>query len=309
MTSEGAILVTGANGLIGYALAAKLASEGRRVLGMVRRLPPEPYPFEVCFADLSDIHRIHSIFTEQPIEALVHSGAVSGPMVGLDNPFMTIQTNVVGTANVLEACRVHGVKRVVYTSSTTAYGDTPPAPVGEDAPLRPTDVYGATKAAGEALVAGYSAQHDLESVSLRISWVYGPRRVTDCVIRTMITDALAGRVTVLDYGIGFYRQYVHVDDVVASIVAALDAPAFPQGVYNVTGGTYVTLDQVARTVEDVLPAARIHMGEGRDPVDTLQQEFDISAIERDLGYVPRIALKEGIQSYAEWLRDQADGVR
>ncbi len=142
--------------------------------------------------------------------------------------------------------------RVVYTSSTTAYGNTPAAPVSEDAPLRPNDVYGATKAAGEALVGAYSDQHGLDGVSLRISWVYGPRRRTDCLIRTLIDDALSGRPTHLEFGAGFHRQYVYVSDVVASILAALDAPSYPSRVYNVTGGAFATLDEVGAVVQRVL---------------------------------------------------------
>lgn len=301
------VLVTGANGLIGYAVAAALARAGRPVLGLVRRRPAETFPFDLCFGDLTDIHRMHMLFTGQTFAAVIHAGGVSGPMVGLDNPFTTIETNIMGTANILEACRIHGVKRVVYTSSTTAYGDTPPAPVGEDAPLRPTDVYGASKAAGEALVGAYAEQHGLEGVSLRISWVYGPRRTTDCLIRTLIEDALRGRTTSLDFGVGFHRQYIYVDDVVSSILAALDAPSYPRRVYNVTGGTFDTLDEIGAAVRCVLPQAHVEMKPGPDPVDTIQEEFDISAIRRDLGFTPAVGLQDGIKAYADWLESRGAG--
>lgn len=301
------VLVTGANGLIGYAVAAALARAGRPVLGLVRREPAETFPFDLCFGDLTDIHRVHKLYTDQPFEAVIHSGGVSGPMVGLDNPFTTITTNILGTANILEACRIHGVKRVVYTSSTTAYGDTPPAPVGEDAPLRPNDIYGATKAAGEALVAAYADQHGLEGVSLRISWVYGPRRSTDCLIRTLIEDALGGRPTRLEFGVGFHRQYIYVDDVVSSILAALDAPSYPRPVYNVTGGSFDTLDEVGAVVQRVLPQAQIEMKPGPDPVDTIQEEFDISSIRQDLGFAPAVGLEDGISAYVDWLKSRRAG--
>jgi nucleoside-diphosphate-sugar epimerase len=225
-------------------------------------------------------------------------------MAGLDNPFGTITTNILGTANILEACRIHGVKRVVYTSSTTAYGDTPPAPVREEAPLRPKDIYGATKAAGEALVGAYSDQYGLEGVSLRISWVYGPRRSTDCLIRTLIEDALGGRPTHLEFGVGFYRQYVYVDDVVSAIVAALEAPSYVRHVYNVTGGSYDTLDQVKAVVQGILPQAQIEMKPGPDPIDTMQEEFDISAVRRDLGFSPEFSLEQGIAAYVDWLKNR-----
>jgi UDP-glucuronate 4-epimerase len=296
------VLVTGANGLIGYAVALALSQAGRSVVGLVRRAPADALPFASVVGDVTDAHRLHELFRTHGFGAVVHSGAISGPMVGLDAPFTTIATNIVGTANVLEVCRIHEVQRVVFTSSATAYGDTLEGPVSEDVALRPRDMYGATKAAAEALVDAYSLKHGLDGVSLRISWVYGPRRSTPCLIRTFITDALAGRPTQVDFGVGFNRQYVHVEDVVASILASLDAELLPQRVYNVTGGSCVTLDEVAGIVRRVLPQAQIDMKPGPDPVDVRQEEFDISAIKRDLGWGPRIGLEEGIASYTEWLR-------
>ena len=263
---------------------------------------PKPFPFESCVGDLTDIHRMHALFCAHEFGAVVHSGGVSGPMVGLENSFATVSTNILGTANILEACRIHGVKRVVYTSSATAYGNTPPAPVREAVALRPNDIYGATKAAGEALVGAYSEQHGLEGVCLRISWVYGPRRSTACLIRTLITDALDRRPTRLEFGTGFKRQYIHVGDVTTSILASLHAPSYRNRVYNVTGGSCLTLDEVADVVKRVLPEARVEMKPGPDPVDAYQEEFDISAIERDLGWAPTIGLEEGIRSYADWLK-------
>jgi hypothetical protein len=91
-----------------------------------------------------------------------------------------------GTANVLEVARVHKTTRFVYCSSTSAYGPTPPEPVPEDVTMRPSTVYGASKVASEQLVRTYASQYCLNGTSLRLSWVYGPRRTTDCVIRTMI---------------------------------------------------------------------------------------------------------------------------
>lgn len=301
MTSK-SILVTGASGLIGYTVATELARQGRPVIGLVRsRLPRDEFNFDTFEGDLTDIHRLHSLFKASAIDSIIHSGAVSGPMLALDNPYSLCLTNIMGTANVLEAARINKVKRVVYTSSTTAYGDTPRGPVREDTPLRPKDVYGATKASGEHLLRAYTVQHSLEGVSLRISWVFGPRRRTACLIRTMVEDAIEGRPTHLNWGLGFHRQYIYVDDVVSATIAALDVPSLPQDVYNVTGGTYLTIDQVANAVRHVLPKAKIDLQPGPDPVDTIQEEFDISTIKRDLGFSPRFSIEQGIETYYQWI--------
>jgi nucleoside-diphosphate-sugar epimerase len=226
-------------------------------------------------------------------------------MVARDNPYAIVRVNVVGTANILELARIHNIKRVVFCSSTSAYGSTPPGLVPEDVTLSPSSVYGASKVAGEQLVSSYSKQHGVDGVSLRLSWVFGPNRTTDCLIRTLIQDALAGRATRQPFGRNFYRQYIHVNDAARALVAALDQPRLPRHTYTVTGGTYHTLAEIGDAVRRIFPGADIAFGEGPDPVDDVQCQFDISAAARDLGYRPSIGLEEGIRSYAEYLIDRS----
>jgi nucleoside-diphosphate-sugar epimerase len=290
------ILLTGAAGLIGRAVHRMLRERSDTVIA-IDRIGGE----DIAACDLTEVHRLHQLAREAT--AVIHCGAISGPMVARDNPHLIVQSNVVGTANILELARVLKMRRVVSCSSVSAYGHTPAGLdlVPEDVPLRPTSVYGASKAAGEHLLDGYAIQHGVDGVSIRPAWVYGPGRTTDCAVRTMILDAQAGRRTDFPFGRDFFRQYVHVDDVAAALVLALDAEKLPRRSYTITGGSYVTLSEVAATVKRVLPQADITMGAGPDPIDDLQARFDISTAERDLGYRPRISLEDGIRSYAEWL--------
>ncbi|EWY40939.1 hypothetical protein N825_33955 [Skermanella stibiiresistens SB22] len=301
--SEGRILVTGASGLIGRTLLARLRANGRPAIGL--DMAPKPGDPEVETADLTDIHRLHALAGRFEVEAVVHCGAVSGPMVMIDNPYGIVQANVVGTANILELARVRRMRRVVFCSSTSAYGPTTepadPEGVPEDVPLRPTSVYGATKVASEQLLSAYRQQHGLDALSVRLSWVYGPGRTTDCVIRTMIEDARAGRPTRMGWGRDFARQFIHVDDAVEALLAALDAPSGKGPVYTATGGTYLTLGEIGAVVASVLPGASIELEPGPDPLDDPQHRFDIRAIGRDLGYAPRRSLEDGIRTYADWL--------
>ena len=290
------ILLTGAAGLIGRAVNRMLRERGDTVIAIDRTGGED-----IAACDLTEVHKLHELAAEAT--AVVHCGAISGPMVARDNPYLIIQSNVVGTANILELARIRKMRRVVACSSVSAYGNTPVGLdlVPEDVPLRPTSVYGASKAAGEHLLDGYAIQHGIDGVSIRPAWVYGPGRTTECAIRTMILDAQAGRATHFPFGRDFYRQYVHVDDVATALVLALDADKLPRRSYTITGGSYVTLAEVARTIKTVLPKADIALGAGPDPVDDVQARFDISAAERDLGYRPRISLEDGICTYAGWL--------
>ena len=174
----------------------------------------------------------------------------------------------------------------------------------EDAPLAANDIYGATKASGDILTRAYAAQTGLDAVVLRFSWVYGPRRRTPCVVREMIRDAQAGRATRLPYGRGFTRQYVHIDDVVGSVIAALDAGAIgPQRAFNITGGQRLEFGAIVEAVRQAVPAAQITLGEGADPEDQSHGRFDISAAARALGWQPKVAFANGVRDYACWLAE------
>ena len=300
----GAVVVTGSAGLIGFGVASRLAREGRNVIGTDRIQPREDGGFPSADAELTDVHKLHAICSGD-IAAIVHCGAVSGPMLGRDNPRQVIETNVAGTANLLEIARQRGV-RLVFCSSTSAYGNTPAGldPVPEDAPLAADEVYGATKASGDILTRAYVAQTGLDAVVLRFSWVYGPRRRTPCVVRQLIKDALAGRPTALPYGGGFTRQYVHVDDVVSAVIAALDTPEFgPQRAFNITGGERLEFGEIVDAVRQAVPEAQITLGAGADPEDQSHGLFDISAAARVLGWQPKVAFADGARKYARWLAD------
>ena len=302
--ASGAIVVTGSAGLIGFGVASRLAREGRAVIGTDRIQPREDGGFPSADAELTDVHKLHAICSSN-IAAIVHCGAVSGPMLGRDNPRAVIETNVTGTANLLEIARQRGV-RLVFCSSTSAYGNTPAGldPVPEDAPLAADEVYGATKASGDILTRAYVAQTGLDAVVLRFSWVYGPRRRTPCVVREMIQDAQAGRATALPFGAGFTRQYVYIDDVVSAVIAALDATEFgPQRAFNITGGQHLKFGEIVDAVRRALPAAQISLGEGADPEDQSHGRFDISAAARNLGWQPRVAFADGVRDYARWLAE------
>lgn len=298
------ILVTGAMGLVGNAARRALEDAGRAVVA-VDRLEGEVAGRKVLAGDVTAVHRLHALALEHGgFAGILHCGAFSGPMVARDDPAAMVAVNITGTANVLELARIHRVPRVVFCSSVSAYGNTPEglSPVPEATPLHPTTVYGASKAAGEALLDGYAAQYGLDGLALRISWVYGPRRTTACALRDMLQHAQAGRPFHLPFGADQHRQYVHVDDVARALVLALDAERPGQRAYNITGGTWATLGEVAAIVGRVVPGASLTLDPGADPMDDRQAAFDLRAAERDLGYRPAVGLEEGIRRYAAWLR-------
>jgi len=306
-TNTKPVLVTGAAGLVGRTLARRLAEQQRAFIALDRSASVTEDGIEIVGCDLGDVHRMYAL-TREGIDSVVHCGAFSGPMVARDTPHAMVQVNIVGTANMLELARVHEARRFVYCSSTSAYGVVrSAAPVTEDCLLRPASLYGASKVASEYITTSYARQYGLSAASVRLSWVYGPGRTTDCVVRTMIEDALAARPTRMAFGSDFPRQFIHVDDAVDGLLEALDAESLPRTTYNVTGNTRVTLGELAQLVRHVLPKADIVLQQGPDPVDEFQEQFSIEAARRDLGYEPRVSLEQGIRSYAEWIEARRSG--
>jgi UDP-glucuronate 4-epimerase len=298
------VLITGACGFLGYPAAIAAAAEGWSATGFDLALPPAPAAgVDFMRGDFTDIHRVYRVLRERAIDTIVHAGGFSGPMLERDEPYRVCTTNVVGTLNLLEAARVTGVRRLVFLSSAHAYGDTPPAPVSEDAPFQTRDIYGASKASGDLLLRAYRAQHGLDAVALRISNGYGPRRMTREAIRTMLEDAIAGRPTALDFGGGYGRTFLYVKDAVAAIMAALKAPSLTQSAYNITGGEFAPLERIADIVRTLFPRARIDMAPGVDPLGYRREQLDISAAQRDFGWAPEWTLERGIADYADWLRN------
>jgi len=297
------VLVTGIAGFIGLPVAQRLAERGAQVIGL-DLVAPE-LSFARCHAvigDFCDAELLTTLIDGHAIDTLVHAGGISGPMLSRDHPMVVCNANVMGTIRLLEAARVGGVERFVYCSSAMAFGNTPPAPVPDDAPLQAHDLYGATKGASDLLLRAYRMQYRLDAVSLRISNGYGPRRRTRCAIRTMIENALDGTPTHMTWGGGYGRAYLYVDDAVSAIVAAVRAQRIEQWAYNVDGDKFTLMDEVAQVVRSLIPGARITMQPGVDDLGYRREALDISAAKRDLGWQPQFPLERGIAAYVDWIK-------
>ena len=297
------VLVTGLNGLIGRAVADRLFRDGRSIVGMDQRVGTDE-PFPVLAHDLPDPHRWHEVIARFGITEIIHPGGISGPMLLPDAPARIVDINLAGVAGLLEAARIHRLRRVVCFSSVVAYGEHPDlAVVTERSLLQPTTLYGATKAAGDALIGAYHAQYGVDAVSLRVAGCYGPGRVTPCVIRQTIEAGLRGESARFRSDPRRTRQYVYVDDVVDAVVAALDAPSLGQRSYNIGPGIVHSLTEVEAAIRESLPQARII----DDPQGSTLGSFgvgvlSIEAARRDLGFDPRMALSEGARRTLEWVK-------
>lgn len=300
------VVVTGAGGLIGRPLIRALAERGFKVIALDRDEVKFNHHNVLSYAaELTDSLRAHAILKSSNADALIHCGAISGPMVSNDNPYWICETNITGTANLLEAARIHGVRRFIYCSSIAAYGPTSEGPITEECPLFPTDVYGGSKAAGEHLLAGYRYQHGLEGLALRIGWVYGPGRRTACMIREALKSGLRGEKIVIPGPADFPCHYLYVDDVVRGVIAALDAKSAPSLVYNLSSDRFLQLKDVCETLQNALPDIEVVLDESADTGDLYQGQLDPTRIKTELAFKPQLSIHEGVIRYRDWLQEQS----
>ncbi len=278
------ILVTGASGLIGMALRERLSGGSDNVIA----------------TDATNYGRDDSTLTvarledRSAMEKLIQQGAISHIA-----HWAIVESNILGTATLLDIARRVGVKRFVFCSSISVYGDVGSGIITEDTPLRPTSIYGASKVAGEQLLRGFATESGFEGVSLRLARIYGPYRRGDCYLGTMIRDARAGRRTIIPCDPNFLYHYIYVDDVVDAIMLALTAPKLPQYEYNVGPEEVLTMPEVMARARKAIPGISVSLIPGADEISDRQERFAISRIAADLKWKPRRDLVTAIADYSK----------
>jgi UDP-glucose 4-epimerase len=298
------VLVTGGRGFLGRHVVDDLLRQGHSVVEYNRDVgsaPADPAHVAVL-GELADVPRLLTVIRQHSVERIIHTAAQSHPAVSRDMPLATIEANVTGTCCVLEAARLCGIRRVVCFSSEAAYGHTPPGPVAESAPLHPRTPYGASKAATEMLGHSYNECFGMDVISLRVGQIYGPGQLMQEDVRDAVRAALRGQAFRLSAGRDARLQLVHVSDVARATVAACMVDGHAQDVYNIAGGVQPTYGEVLDMLASAISGAVFEVGPGGFSGSDEQGPFDLGAAGRDLGYVPRVALPDGLVAYVTWLR-------
>ncbi len=313
MSSEPApaALVTGAAGFLGSHLAEALLDRGHPVTGVDCFTPY--YPREYKEANLAGLRsRPGFRFLELDLRAaplseategaawIFHQAAQPGVRASWDEGFSDyVGHNLLGTQRLLEAARRSGTARFVFASSSSVYGNVAEGEVDENAPLRPLSPYGVTKLASEKLVEVYHREFGLHTVSLRYFTVCGPRQRPDMAFHKVLRALYRGEAFP-QYGDGTQeRDFTYVADAVRANLLAAERGA-GGAVYNIGGGHPIALAEAVRVLEEVSGRkARIERLPRADG-DPRRTAADLGRARADLGYEPRVPVREALRREAEW---------
>jgi len=308
------VLVTGGAGFIGSHMAERLLARGDAVVildnestGLRRNIPPGA---EYIQGDVTNPADVTCVF-DLGIDAVLHIAGQASTIRSFDDPGMDLNTNVVGTLNVLQACLARGTPRLLYASSMTVYGQPEALPVSETQAPRPISYYGIGKYAAERYVLTTAARNDLNgkfrATAFRMFNVYGERQRLDNpyqgVMGIFIGNVLRGEPIVIHSDGEQSRDFVYVSDVVDAWLAALDNPAADGRVFNLGCGESLSMNRLA----DEILAARgrsradypVERGPER-PGDQRHMTADIRRAREVLGWQPRVRLAEGLRRTLAW---------
>lgn len=328
-------LVTGVAGFIGFHVAKKLLDENIQVLGIDNLSPyydvalkearlrelhkhPNAHLFTFCKIDISNASELAQVFNEHNFENVIHLAAQAGVRYSITNPEAYVQSNLVGFANILENCRQHKIKHLVYASSSSVYGLNTTLPFSENVSVNhPISFYGATKRANEILAHSYSSLYDLPTTGLRFFTVYGPWGRPDMALFKFTKAILADEpIDVFNYG-EHYRDFTYVDDIATGVLKVTRSPptvnlAFdaknPNAatskaawrVFNIGNNTPVKLTTYIELIEKYLgKKAKVNLLP-LQPGDVPDTYADVTNLKDVTDYHPTTSVETGVAAFLEW---------
>jgi UDP-glucuronate 4-epimerase len=329
------LLVTGAAGFIGSATAQRLIDRGDEVWGLdnlndyydvslkqarLARLQTHG-SFRFVHADLADRDAMARLFAVEQFERVVHLGAQAGVRHSLREPHAYIDSNIVGTLNILEGCRRNAVAHLVYASSSSVYGAGTKLPYSVHEPAaHPVSLYAATKRANELMAHSYSSLFALPTTGLRFFTVYGPWGRPDMALFLFTRAILEGKpIEVFNYG-HHKRDFTYIDDIVEGVVRTLDRIAQPDPtwdgmrpdpsssrapyrIYNIGSNRPIELLRYIEVLEECLgrKVERIMLPmQSGDVADTFA---DVQELIRDVAYKPSTPIEVGVRHFVDWYRE------
>ncbi|MGI6524270.1 MAG: NAD-dependent epimerase/dehydratase family protein [Bdellovibrionota bacterium] len=312
------ILVTGAAGFIGSSVAAALLQRGADVIGIdnfndyyspLRKrhnIAPllDNSRFSMIEMDFRDREKVNTLFTKREIESVIHLGAMANVRRSVEDPFSYVDTNIMGTTNLLEAAAKAPVKHFVFASTSSVYGRRTAVPFYEsdntDLPLAP---YPASKKACECLGHAYFNMHQLNFTALRFFNVYGPKGRPDMMPYKVLQAILRDEEITLYAAGTLSRDWTFIDDTVAGVIAALDHPDGFQ-IYNLGRGEPVMMTQFVKLAEQLLNKKAKIVDTPTPISEPLITYACVDKAHKAFSYTPKVSLPEGMAKFLEWFSEE-----
>lgn len=331
MTQISKVLVTGAAGFIGFHVINWLLAGAHEVVGIdnindyydpelkyarlheagisrhevdwniaVQSVKYATYRF--IRMDIQDADNLNKLFAREGFDAVCHLAAQAGVRYSLENPRAYIDSNINGFFNILEACRAHPVKHLVYASSSSVYGNNKKVPFSEDDPVdHPVSLYAATKKSNELMAHTYSHLYKIPATGLRFFTVYGPWGRPDMAYYLFAQAIVEGRpIKVFNNG-RLQRDFTYIKDIVEGVFKVITQPERrKRPIYNIGNHEPVELMQFISILEEHIGRNAIKDYHPMQPGDVNRTYADVDALNRDFEYLPYTPLHTGLRKFVDW---------
>ncbi len=310
-----AILVTGATGFIGSHVTRHLVNEGEKVIAFdivpsMRLIEDIKHKIEFVQGNLLDLPLILDTIKKHDVKKVIHL-AYSPIDVTTSNPYLGMETDIIGMNNVFEAARILDLDRVVWTSSTgvngpaSFYGGASVA-VDEDSPMKPFTIYGADKVLNEFVSKFYCEKYGLDMICLRPAHIYGPgkpigreTKYPGVILNVLAENSLNGRPVEFPYPVDTEFDWTYVKDLAGICVQSCHVKKPKHNIFIIASGAH-SLGEAVGYVKEMIPDARIEFGNG--PTLGWVNRFDTSRARQELGFEVKYPLREGLRDLIQSLR-------
>ncbi|KHM46538.1 protein CapI [Pseudoalteromonas distincta] len=330
-------LVTGAAGFIGNFVAERLCNDGHEVVGLDNlndyydpalkhaRLERIKHLTQFRFVkmDLADRDGIANLFKDEKFDRVIHLAAQAGVRYSIENPMAYIDSNLVGTATILEGCRHNKVQHLVYASSSSVYGMNEKMPFStDDAVDHPVSLYAATKKSNELMAHSYSHLYDLPTTGLRFFTVYGPWGRPD-MAPYLFTDAILNNREIKVFNNGkMKRDFTYIDDIVEGIIriqnvvpkrdqsnsnTSPESSKAPYRVFNIGNNEPIALMTFIESIEKAAGKIADKNYMPMQAGDVPATFADIDSLQKEVGFKPNTNIEYGMQQFVDWYRSYNSG--